>query len=186
MKVKSVKTTIFASTICCTISLVQTVVAGTIHDVIVGQGGSFTFSPRDIEIELGDTIRWTWEGDGHNVASGFPGALTGVFFSGLPEDAGTVFEVVFDQALIDEFPAKNNLYDYHCQPHAIFDMFGSVQVLITTPCPWDLDNSGIVNTSDLLALFAQWGTAGPADFDGSGTVNTSDLLILFANWGPCP
>lgn len=54
------------------------------------------------------------------------------------------------------------------------------------PCPWDLDSSGSVSTSDLLSLFAQWGTAGPGDFDGSGSVDTSDLLILFANWGPCP
>lgn len=53
------------------------------------------------------------------------------------------------------------------------------------PCPWDLDQSRAVNTIDLLALFAQWGTDGPADFDGSGKVNTADLLILFANWGPC-
>ena len=53
-------------------------------------------------------------------------------------------------------------------------------------CPWDLDKSGSVGTSDLLALFAQWGTDGPADFDGSGAVGTGDLLILFANWGPCP
>ena len=52
-------------------------------------------------------------------------------------------------------------------------------------CPWDLDDSGSVNTSDLLALFAQWGTDGTADFDESGAVGTSDLLILFANWGPC-
>ena len=52
-------------------------------------------------------------------------------------------------------------------------------------CPWDLDNSGSVGTSDLLALFAQWGTPGTADFNGDGIVNTSDLLILFANWGPC-
>ncbi|MCH8824740.1 MAG: hypothetical protein IH984_14670 [Planctomycetes bacterium] len=52
-------------------------------------------------------------------------------------------------------------------------------------CPWDLDNSGSVDTGDLLELFAQWGTAGSADFDGSGAVGTSDLLILFANWGPC-
>ena len=54
------------------------------------------------------------------------------------------------------------------------------------PCPWDLNGSGSVETSDLLALFAQWGTDGPADFDGSGAVGTADLLILFANWGPCP
>ena len=52
-------------------------------------------------------------------------------------------------------------------------------------CPWDLDNTGSVGTSDLLMLFAQWGTDGPADFDGSGAVGTSDLIILFANWGPC-
>ena len=53
-------------------------------------------------------------------------------------------------------------------------------------CLADLDGNGSVDTSDLLALFAQWGTAGPADFDGSGAVDTNDLLILFANWGPCP
>ncbi len=53
-------------------------------------------------------------------------------------------------------------------------------------CPWDLDKSGTVNTSDLLALFAQWGTDGSADFDGNGVVGTSDLLVLLANWGPCP
>ena len=52
-------------------------------------------------------------------------------------------------------------------------------------CPWDLDGSGSVGTSDLLELFAQWGTDGSADFDGDGIVGTSDLLILFANWGPC-
>ena len=60
----------------------------------------------------------------------------------------------------------------------IFDLTG-------IPCPWDLDKSGSVDTSDLLELFAQWGTDGPADFDESGIVDTSDLLILFANWGPC-
>ncbi|MCH8822173.1 MAG: hypothetical protein IH984_01570 [Planctomycetes bacterium] len=54
------------------------------------------------------------------------------------------------------------------------------------PCPWDLDGNGVVGTSDLLELFAQWGTAGPADFNNDGIVNTEDLLILFANWGPCP
>ena len=54
------------------------------------------------------------------------------------------------------------------------------------PCPWDLDMSGSVGTSDLLDLLAQWGTPGSADFDGNGIVGTSDLLALLANWGPCP
>ena len=53
-------------------------------------------------------------------------------------------------------------------------------------CTWDLDGDDNVGTSDLLELFAQWGTSGPADFDESGAVGTNDLLILFANWGPCP
>ena len=53
-------------------------------------------------------------------------------------------------------------------------------------CPWDLDNSGTVDTSDLLELFAQWDTADKADFDENGSVNTIDMLLLFANWGSCP
>lgn len=53
-------------------------------------------------------------------------------------------------------------------------------------CPADLDGDTTVGTSDLLELFAQWGSAGPADLDESGIVDTSDLLELFANWGPCP
>ena len=57
---------------------------------------------------------------------------------------------------------------------------------VPDPCPWDLNHSGMVDTSDLLALFALWGLEGLADFDGNGTTGTSDLLLLFANWGPCP
>ncbi len=59
---------------------------------------------------------------------------------------------------------------------------------VAKPCDADLDDDGSVGTSDLLALFASWGTNpdGPPDFDGDGTVGTSDLLILFSQWGPCP
>ncbi|MEE9129003.1 MAG: FG-GAP repeat protein [Phycisphaerales bacterium] len=56
------------------------------------------------------------------------------------------------------------------------------------PCPWDLDGSGSVGASDLLALLVSWGPCKgcPADFDGNGTVGASDLLALLVNWGPCP
>ena len=52
----------------------------------------------------------------------------------------------------------------------------------------DLDGDGVVNTVDLLLLFAQWGPCGDcndcsADLDDDCVVNTSDLLLLFANWG---
>lgn len=61
----------------------------------------------------------------------------------------------------------------------------AISITVEAACEFDLDDDNNVSTSDLLALFAQWGTDGPADFDGDGTVGTSDLLILFANWGPC-
>ena len=70
-------------------------------------------------------------------------------------------------------------------PENYNDVKGTVDACPNS-CPWDLDESNNVGTSDLLALLAQWGTAGPADFDGSGAVGTSDLLALLANWGPCP
>lgn len=56
------------------------------------------------------------------------------------------------------------------------------------PCPWDLDGSGDVGVTDLLAVLAAWGApaAGPPDFDGDGVVGVTDLLALLGNWGPCP
>ena len=54
--------------------------------------------------------------------------------------------------------------------------------------PGDLNGDGVVNTTDLLILFSNWGSCPnckscPADLDGDCTVSTNDLLLLFANWG---
>ncbi|MBT8486997.1 MAG: hypothetical protein KJO43_15575, partial [Phycisphaerae bacterium] len=56
------------------------------------------------------------------------------------------------------------------------------------PCPEDLDDSGDVGFSDLLAVLANWGPCPgcPEDLDGSGDVGFADLLSVLANWGPCP
>jgi hypothetical protein len=64
---------------------------------------------------------------------------------------------------------------------------GVLAVSCGVDCPWDLDGSGSVSTSDLLALLAVWGSdpGGPPDFDGDGNVGTSDLLALLGNWGAC-
>lgn len=55
-------------------------------------------------------------------------------------------------------------------------------------CPQDLDDSGDVGFSDLLAVLSAWGpcAACPQDFDGSGDVGFADLLSLLAAWGSCP
>lgn len=68
---------------------------------------------------------------------------------------------------------------------------GAWLVTIEPACTADLappGGDGVVNVSDLLFLFANWGEAAsnPADLSGDGVVNVSDLLILFANWGSCP
>ena len=65
---------------------------------------------------------------------------------------------------------------------------GGNEFLDECPCPWDLDGSGSVGASDLLALLVSWGPCEgcPADFDGNGSVGASDLLALLVNWGPCP
>jgi DNA-binding beta-propeller fold protein YncE len=53
-------------------------------------------------------------------------------------------------------------------------------------CPEDLDGSGVVDVTDLLALLADWGGSGvPADINGDGIVDIDDLLLLLAAWGAC-
>ena len=52
----------------------------------------------------------------------------------------------------------------------------------------DIDGNGMVGTTDLLAVLAQWGPClaeCPADFRGDGMVGERDLLDVLENWGPC-
>lgn len=68
------------------------------------------------------------------------------------------------------------------------DDFRVDKIDCTPQCPWDLDRSGAVETTDFLALLAAWGSdpGGPPDFDNDGSVGVTDFLALLANWGPCP
>lgn len=104
-----------------------------------------------------------------------------------PKSSGLVgfwsFDEASGQVISDASPQSNDGF-LGAEPDS--DAADPIWIVDDVSCPWDLDGSGTVGTSDLLELFAQWGTDGPADFDGSGAVGTSDLLILFANWGPCP
>ena len=49
----------------------------------------------------------------------------------------------------------------------------------------DVDNRGIVNVTDLLALLAGWGSCLPPARSTS-TVMAADLPALPAAWGACP
>jgi hypothetical protein len=54
-------------------------------------------------------------------------------------------------------------------------------------CPiGDVNQDGVVNIQDLLAVIASWGTCPatcPADIDHNGVVNIQDLLAVISNWG---
>lgn len=160
----------------------------TTKEVIVGPSGQRVFSPENVEIDLGDTVRWTWDSTGHNVVSGAMGAPDGAFNSGDPAPTGTVFEVLFDQAFLDANPQPDGVYDYHCHPHAGFGMIGTVA--LSLPCPLDFDGDGAVGPGDLAQLLGNWGPCADCDncfgeSNGDCMVGPFDLAVLLGAWGPC-
>ncbi|MGA0419399.1 MAG: dockerin type I domain-containing protein [Phycisphaerales bacterium] len=61
------------------------------------------------------------------------------------------------------------------------------RILISSPCPADLNGDGEVGGADLSIMLAAWGPskASPADLNGDGEVNGADLAILLGDWGDC-
>jgi len=97
-------------------------------------GPSFVYngqSDMDIELEilLGDTVRWDWVTGFHNVISGFPTDLDAgtLFDSGDPTgDDTTIFEYTF---------TEEGTYTYFCEIHENIGMISTVTV---TPAPGSL------------------------------------------------
>jgi plastocyanin len=95
--------------------------------VMVGSGGDFSFSPANLTINVGDTVRWTWGSSGHNVVSGTGGNANGKFCS--PSDsgcttapllsAGTTYEHTFTQT---------GTFPYFCAAHFSLGMTGTIKV----------------------------------------------------------
>ncbi len=54
-------------------------------------------------------------------------------------------------------------------------------------CPADVNNSGSVDVTDLLAAIAAWGDCAgcDADINDDDVVVVTDLLAIIAAWGPC-
>lgn len=158
--------------------------AATTHDVDVGP--SFSFTPADIVIEVGDTVHWTWISGLHSVESGVGGVHDGIFRSGDPTStAGTTFDVTFDQAFVDAHPVAGDVYNYYCAVHFSFGMVGSVEVIT---CPADLTADGQVALGDLAQLLSNYGTTSGAayadgDLDFDGDVDLQDLAKLLALYG---
>jgi hypothetical protein len=64
--------------------------------------------------------------------------------------------------------------------------------IIQNPCYEDIDENGIVDVVDLLALIGNWGPCPEChggilgDFNFDDVVDVTDLLRVVGAWGPCP
>lgn len=106
--------------------LVPTAAAQTTHTVAVGPNLTNTFSPKDLTIQVGDTVSWVWASGPHNVVSD-----DGYFTSGGLVGTPHTFNLTFDAAFLSSAPISGNKYGYHCSLHGPMGMVGSVTV--TTP-----------------------------------------------------
>ncbi len=169
-----------------------------VHDVMVGPMGLPEFDPPDIVINVGDTVRWSWiDPDprllGHNVES------SDLFFiSGPPVCPPHIFEWVFDQTFVENFPVAGNFYTYHCIVHFPI-MAGSVQVEVPPDdfVRGDCNADAAINIADAVFVLNQlFGTPPPirtcddsCDSNGDRMKNIADaiyLLNFLFSMGPPP
>ncbi len=94
------------------------------------QMSGITFTPADLDIDVGDTVQWNWVSGLHNVESGVGGTHDGIFRSGDPITPPQTFSVTFDQAFLDAHPVAGKVYDYYCAVHVGLGMVGSVRVVV--------------------------------------------------------
>ena len=97
------------------------------HTVMVGDGGALVYSPADVTIQVGDTVRWMWGSPGHSVVSGTNGNADNQFCS--PSNTGcdnpplsgngATYEHTFTQA---------GTFPYYCSVHFLLGMTGTITV----------------------------------------------------------
>lgn len=128
------------------------VAAQTTHLVNVAD---FSFSPANITIDVGDTVRWVWVSGDHTVTEGLgPFPAGGEAFNEPVTTSTGNYELTFGTQFLFDNPRADNLYEYYCIPHFAFGMKGSVKVT----SPWvDLG-------------FALAGTNGEPQLIGTGTL----------------
>lgn len=93
--------------------------AQTTHDIDIP---GLSFSPADIVIQVGDTVRWTNSDFNIHTATELNGFLwdSGVLSS------GQTFEFTFDATFVANNPVPGGVYDYFCQIHP--SMLGTITV----------------------------------------------------------
>ncbi|MFM9958878.1 MAG: plastocyanin/azurin family copper-binding protein [Phycisphaerales bacterium] len=161
------------------IALVPAVLSTALSATIDVRIEDFTFIPTDININVGDTVRFTNQDFIPHTATSqtAPGSLvpSGLFDSG---------DLEFGQQYSFTFTTPGTV-SYYCVPHGS-SMQGSITVVPPPACPADLNGDGSVNTADLTLFLGAFGQAGPnlpADYNDDGFVNVLDLTVLLGQFG---
>jgi len=76
-------------------------------------------------------------------------------------------------------------FEYTIYQDGQYDMAFRTWMLIG--CPADINQDGVVDVLDLLAVLNAWGDCPgcPEDITGDGVVDVLDLLEVLGSWGPC-
>ena len=97
------------------------------HTVMVGEGGALVFTPANLTIHIGDTVRWVWGSGGHSVVSGTDGNADNRFCS--PSDSGCANPPLSNQGATYEHTfADAGTFPYYCSVHFSLGMTGTIKV----------------------------------------------------------
>ena len=111
--------------------------------VITVDSTNFRFSPSEVTIDEGQSVRFFWSGEllGHNAVE-----ENGLFDSGEPEtevDYSYRFEI-----------GSNGTYEYVCEPHEQMGMIGTI---IVNPISIEEEEEEEIETGDALPGFPFYG-----------------------------
>ena len=97
------------------------------HTVMVGEGGSLVFTPADLTINVGDTVRWVWRSSGHSVVSGTDGNADNQFCS--PSNTGCDNPPLSSNGFTFEHTfTQPGTFPYYCSVHFSLGMTGTITV----------------------------------------------------------
>jgi plastocyanin len=164
-----------------TLGLVHASAAQTTHTVTLN---GFSFSPANLQIDLGDKVHWVKTIGLHSVESGTGGVHDGAFRSGDVTASAFTFDVTFDSAFLAANPMVGSVYPYYCANHVGFGMIGSVAVDI--PASATTRNGNGVNPSAYTSTsLPVLGTSWTAEIDLS-SVSSTGLAFVLGYEGPLP
>jgi plastocyanin len=93
--------------------------------VEVGPHHEYGFEPgtgKPLHVSKGDTVRWVWKSDTHNIVGSQP---DGANWKGTPGGRSDVYDAGYRYHYTFEVPGK---YHYWCQPHKAMGMVADIVV----------------------------------------------------------